>query len=270
MKRLVLLLPLTFACDTESASDPSAPMLMDTEAYLEQEVLVRVDNDDDGVARMLLADSFDLEELEHSDTLGVVRLRSQDELRGVKDLVADLEEDHRVVFAEPNYLARAMAISDDPYVSYQWHLDTMNVEQAWQYNTGAGVTVAVLDTGVKAGGPDGITRLLPGYDFYYNDADPSDRDGHGTLVASQIGQRTDNGKGLAGVAPDAAILPVKVMSDEGYGDINAIANGVVWAVEQGADVINMSLGSPYSSQTLKSACDYAYGQGVVVVAASGN
>ena len=270
MKRLVLLLPLSVACDAQTQEDPAAPALLDTEAYLEQEVLVRVDSGDDGVARMLLADRFELTELEHNETLGVARMVIDDEVRTVKALVAELEEDHRVVYAEPNYLARTMASTNDAYVSYQWHLDSLNVEQAWQYNTGAGITVAVLDTGVRSGGPDGITNLLSGYDFYYGDSDPTDNDGHGTFVASQIGQRTGNGTGVAGVAPDARILPVKVMSDQGYGDINAIANGVVWSAQQGADVINMSLGSPYSSRTLQQACDYAAEQGAVVVAATGN
>jgi len=258
MNRLVVLLPLSaIACATHTEEDATAPQLFDTEAYMEQEVLVRIDDGDDGVARMQLSDQFGLAELEHNETLGVARLLIDDDVRTVKQVIQTLEDDHRVVYAEPNYLAKSAAISNDDYVGYQWHLDQMNVAEAWGSVDGSGVTVAVLDTGVRDGGPDGIANLLDGYDFYYGDSDPTDNDGHGTFVASQIGQRTNNGTGLAGVAPGASILPVKVMSDNGYGDINAISNGVVWSAQQGADVINMSLGSAYSSQTMKQAVDYA-------------
>ena len=105
--------------------------------------------------------------------------------------------------------------------------------------------------GVRSDGPDGFDRLLNGYDFYYGDSDPTDYDGHGTFVAGTIAQSTDNGVGVMGIAPDASILPVKVLSDQGYGDISAISNGIIWSANQGAQVINMSLGSAYPSQTLE-------------------
>ena len=124
--------------------------------------------------------------------------------------------------------------------------------------------------GVRGGGPDGITTLLGGYDAYYDDDDPSDNDGHGTFVAGTIAQSTNNGRGVAGMAPGASILPVKVLSDQGFGDVRALANGIVYATDQGADVINMSLGSPSSSQTEYRAIQYAYDRDVVLVAASGN
>ena len=258
---------LLSACATSEG--PSGLSLLDTEAYVDREVLLSIDDGDDGVARMLVAEDFDLDELEGIDGIGVGRLQINGD-REVKAVVQALEDDHRVRFAEPNYIARTASITSDPYVDYQWNLDQMHVAEAWPTTTGEGVVVAVLDTGVKRGGPDGIAHLLSGYDFYNRDSDPTDGDGHGTFVAGTIGQTTNNGVGLAGVAYGASILPVKVMSDQGYGDISAIANGITWATDQGADVISMSLGSSYPSKTLEDACAYAYDRNVVVVAASGN
>lgn len=273
MPRAAMLAPslllLLVACGDAATSD--APVLADTEAYLDREVLVGMDDDPDGVARMRVQEEYGLRELDRIAALGVVRLSIEDE-RQVKEVAALLEDDASVRYAEPNYLARATSTTspDDPYLGYQWNLDQVDAKGAWAYGTGGGVIVAVLDTGVRSGGPDGIANLLSGYDFYNNDSNPSDGDGHGTFVAGTIGQRTDNGVGVAGLAPGVAILPLKVMSDDGYGDINSIANGLVWAADQGARVANMSLGSSSYSSTLKSACDYAHDRGVTLVAASGN
>jgi serine protease len=260
---LTALLTLAAGCD----GDAGAPSLEDTEAYIDRELLVAVAGDD--AVQLALERSHGLTELGRNDALGVALL-GFDAARSVREVVASLEDDHRVHFAEPNHLARATGQPTDPYAAYQWNLDALDVATAWEAGRGEGVVVAVLDTGVKGGGPDGITHLLSGYDFYYGDSDPSDRDGHGTFVASTIGQRTDNGVGVAGVAPGASILPVKVLSDNGYGDIHAIAQGITWAADQGADVINLSLGSASSSRTLEAACAYAVGKGAVLVAASGN
>jgi serine protease len=254
------------------ATDDLAPTFEDTEAYLDREVLVSIADNGDGVASMQIEKDFGLSTIAVIEEIGVTRLLidgGEDEAMAVKAMVNRLEGDHRIKFAEPNYLARSMAGTNDSYVSYQWNLEQVNAEEAWQYSTGAGTVVAVLDTGVSSG-PDGLTNLLQGYDFYYNDSDPSDRDGHGTFVAGTIAQNTNNNTGVAGLAFNASILPVKVLGDNGYGDINAISNGIVYAANQGADVINMSLGSAYPSSTMESACQYAYNQGTVVVAATGN
>ncbi|MCP4807256.1 MAG: peptidase S8 [Proteobacteria bacterium] len=265
---IALLLPtLLIGCATEEAD--LAPVLDDTEGYMDREILVAIDGADDGVVQVSLQKDFQLQPLHTNERIGVARLEIPEGQR-VKDVVALLGEDHRVQFAEPNYLVKGQGVSDDPYTGYQWNLDQINAWEAWDIADGSGTIVAVLDTGVSGGGPDGIDNVLQGYDFYYNDSDPSDRVGHGTFVASTIAQSTDNGKGVAGVAPGAAILPVKVLGDNGYGDVSAIANGITWATDEGADVINMSLGSAYGSQTEERACNYAYERGVVLVAASGN
>lgn len=262
-----LLLPGLVACATDEAD--LAPVLDDTEGYMDREILVAVDGGDDGVRQMELQRDFQLQPLTTNDRIGVARLEIPDGQK-VKDVVALLSEDHRVQFAEPNYLVKGQAVSNDSYGGYQWNLDQINAWEAWDRADGTGTIVAVLDTGVSSGGPDGFDNLLQGYDFYYNDYDPSDRVGHGTFVAGTIAQSTDNGVGVAGVAPGAAILPVKVLGDNGYGDVSAISNGITWATDEGADVINMSLGSAYASETERRACEYAYERGVVLVGASGN
>ncbi len=175
-----------------------------------------------------------------------------------------------------NLQATAFAEVNDPYRALQWHLDVIEAAPAWDLANGAGVLVAVLDTGlVRSGASDGIGCVEAGRDIVNDDDDPSDGNGHGTHVSGTLAQATDNGVGVAGVAYGACILPVKVLSDQGSGGFAGIAEGIYWAVDRGAQVINMSLGvsARYgitNDPVLDPALDYAYGRGVTVVAAAGN
>lgn len=173
---------------------------------------------------------------------------------------------------------RVKAFTNDPYYSQQWNLQPLsdsnkgsaNVEPAWGRSLGREVVVAVVDTGVKKGGTDlDAARVLQGKDFVNGDDDADDDNGHGTHVAGTIAQSTDNGRGVAGVAPDARILPVKVLDSFGAGFLSDIVEGIAWADSQGADVINMSLGLYEYSDALCQAVWTAY-QDTVVVAATGN
>lgn len=129
---------------------------------------------------------------------------------------------------------------NDPYYSFQWNLPMVQSEQAWDITAGSGVIVAVLDTGLKTGGaPDGIGCVSPGWDVVNNDSDPVDGDGHGTHVSGTVAQNTDNGTGVAGLAHDACVMPVKVLDDSGSGTSADLAEGVAYAVANGASVINM-------------------------------
>ena len=154
----------------------------------------------------------------------------------------------------------------------QWHLKTLNVPGAWTYATGAGVTVAVIDSGVDAGHKDLQGQVLPGLDLVDPGGDgDTDLVGHGTTVSALIAGRNDDDAGVVGIAPKAKILPVRVLDRENrYDDALIVAKGVRWAVDHGARVINLSLGGNGSSPALAAALDYAFAKDVVVVACTGN
>ena len=188
-----------------------------------------------------------------------------------------------IEYAELNYYAYAFFVPDDPLYSYQWHFnDTLagiNIEQAWDITTGdPNVIIAVLDTGVAyenfrnfQRAPDlANTRFVAGYDFVNNDKHPNDEEGHGTHVAGTLAQSTNNGLGIAGIAFGCSIMPVKVLSRRGEAPYTTIADGVYFAADNGADVINLSLGGPFDSDTLRDAVAYAYGKGVTIVCSAGN
>ena len=113
-------------------------------------------------------------------------------------------------------------------------------------------------------------QFVEGYDFVNHDAMPNDDQGHGTHVSGTIAESTNNGEGVAGLAFEAKIMPLKVLNSSGSGSSNDIAEAIRWAADHGANIINMSLGSPYPDQLMGSACEYAYKKGVTIVCAAGN
>lgn len=169
-------------------------------------------------------------------------------------------------------------VPNDPYYPYQWHLDQIGMPEAWTRQRGAGTVVAVIDTGVahRSEGrfmqaPDlGQTRFVDGYDFVRKDAHPDDEHGHGTHCAGTIAQSTHNEVGVAGVAPEATIMPLKVLDASGRGGWGAIAAAIRYAADHDANVISMSLGGGMPSRAVQRAIDYAHDKGVLVVAAAGN
>ncbi|SCF34743.1 type VII secretion-associated serine protease mycosin [Micromonospora mirobrigensis] len=154
----------------------------------------------------------------------------------------------------------------------QWQLEELRAETAWRTATGRGVTVAVIDSGVDGSHPDLAGQVLPGIDLVTpGGADEPDPVGHGTTVAGLIAGRRDDERGVVGLAPDAKILPVRVLDEENrYDDAMVVAKGVRWAVDNGARVINLSLGGSGDSPALAAAIDYAFARDVVVVACTGN
>ncbi len=194
---------------------------------------------------------------------------SLDEGASLDDALAALRARPDVLWAEPD-LPR-QAFSNDPLWNVQWNLEQLHAEQAWSMSTGSGVTVAVLDTGCTSGPDDGLTHLSPrGYDFVNGDDDASDDNGHGTHVAGTINQRTGNGVGVAGLAHQATILPIKVLDERGGGFMSDVLSGIEYAIEQGADIINLSLGGSSPSEIERQAMMDAMQAGVLIVAATGN
>lgn len=166
------------------------------------------------------------------------------------------------------------SISQDTLVDHQWALNILNATEAWNYATGEGVVVAVIDTGVDCGHPDLMSQTVPGYDTYTGNIimpgdDYSGPDSHGTHVAGIISAKKDNNEGIVGLAYDSKIMPIRVLF-EGSGSTLNVALGILWAAEHGADVINMSLGGAGFSKMLDEITSYAIENGVTVVSSSGN
>lgn len=175
-----------------------------------------------------------------------------------------------VAYVEPNYPIQIMEQPNDPDIPIQWHLEAIGAPAAWGVATGVGVVIAIVDTGVDPNEPDLKGKIVSGFDFVNEDAEPWDDQGHGTSVALIAAAAANNGYGGAGVAYDARVMPVKALSNTGSGTHAWVAKAIVWAADNGADIINLSVGGPYSSQTLQDAVSYAWRRGVLLVAAAGN
>ncbi len=186
---------------------------------------------------------------------------------------AVLEELRRrpdVHFAEPVVRVQALWLPDDPQFAQQWHLKAAGAPSAWDTTRGAGVTVAIIDTGVAPVDDLDPARLLPGHNFLTGGDDARDDHGHGTHVAGTVAQTTGNGIGVAGMAPLARLLPLKVLGADGSGTSVGIADAIRWAADHGARVLNLSLGGGARSAAMADAVHYARSRGCVVVCAAGN
>ena len=169
-----------------------------------------------------------------------------------------------------------VALTDVPNLGGNlWGLDNIDAPEVWNKGenfdgvTGVGAIVAVIDTGVDLDHPEFQGRITNGYDFVDNDNEADDGNGHGTHVAGTIGGAND-GTGITGVAPNALIMPIRVLGNNGYGYTSDIISGVYWSADNGADVINLSLGGGGYSQAMADAIAYASDLGSVVVMAAGN
>jgi serine protease len=191
----------------------------------------------------------------------------------IEAAIEELRLSPLVAEVSPNYLHHTSFTPNDPYYNqYQLNLRQIYLPQAWDLSTGQGAVVAVIDTGFRTSGmSDSPKNLLTGYDFWGGDSNPNDFIGHGTHVSNTVAERTDNGIGCAGAAFNARILPCKVFPDYDAGAYEGdIIDAINWAVDQGADVINMSLGGGgYVGQT-KTAINNAVDNECLVFVASGN
>ena len=220
---------------------------------------------------------------------GKVALYQILENKTVSEMVDKFKDKEEVEWIEPNYLLYTLAIPSDPDYTSQWGFVNLNMEAAWDKKKNSdSVTVAVIDSGIIPNHPDLVNNLLQGADFVggtnnaptedYNmtDSDPTDETtylnggSHGTHVAGIIGAVGNNNQGVTGVNWSTNILPIRVLGADGSGTNWDIAEGIYYAIDQGTDVINLSLGGPSESNLLKNAVDYAEQSGVITFAASGN
>src|SRR3990167_5801891 len=213
----------------------------------------------------------------------------------VDRVITDFQADSSVEYAEPNYVMRLAYTPNDEYFGYQWDLHNsnstntdINMPAAWDYdgsspNYGGGSSVvgAVVDTGVAYEDyDDGVTEYVKapdlantnftaGYDYVNDDTHSNDDHGHGTHVTGTIAQSTGNTTGVAGIAFNSTIMPIKVLDSSGSGALSDVAAGIDFARQNGADIINMSLEGSHSV-TLQQAVEDAAAAGVILVAATGN
>ena len=188
--------------------------------------------------------------------------------------------------------ARAATAPEDPLHRYQWGPRQVRAEQAWRRTRGSGAVIAIVDSGVDLDHPDLALNAVPGNTFLgcgdagcgdgdWESGPPDKADGHphGTHVAGIAAAVTNNGVGIAGVAPEAKLLAVRVMDGQGRGSFDDVARGIRWSVDHGADVVNLSLGAVPGAQAfvitgllteVRDAIAYANARGVTVVAAAGN
>lgn len=176
-----------------------------------------------------------------------------------------------VEFVEPNYKITNKYTVSDPRSKDQQGLAVANLAKAWDITFGdPNIVIGVIDTGIDMKHPDLKNKLVEGYNIIsQGKTPPMDDNGHGTHASGIAAADTNNKVGIAGTCPKCKIMPIKALDAKGSGDIFNVALGVIWAVDHGARVLNMSLGGP-KNETLKRAIDYALAKNVVVVTAMGN
>lgn len=180
-----------------------------------------------------------------------------------------------IIKNEPNYYVTALNNfpPDDPFYGQQWALPAIGVPQLWKdlsSDTTDDVIVAIIDSGICQDHPELENRIVSGYDYVEDDNLPQDDLGHGCGVAGIIASNTNNSIGIAGIAPNSKIMPLKVLNAQGIGTYSDVAEAIIYATDNGAHIINLSLGGVYQSALLQNAIDYAISNDVIVVAAAGN
>jgi serine protease len=282
MKLAIALAPVSILMMSAGAFADEAPPTPDSERVSESPTEILVD---------LRDDASDEDEREVEARLGM-HLRPNSEYARMHDklyvgevdpedlpaLIERLKGDPNVENVEPNFIFSAKKVPNDPLWDKQWSFRMIDAPTAWDSANGKGVVVAVIDTGVayedhqkfKRVEDLAETEFTRGYDFVDDDDHANDDHGHGTHVAGTIAQSTNNGIGVAGIAPKAKIMPLKVLNKYGMGTAADIADAIRFAADEGANVINMSLGGGGRSIVMESAVAYARKKGLIVVCAAGN
>jgi thermitase len=256
---------------TSMASDgeTQGPELKIAGEYAPDRILVRFKPGTRGEKEREVANRNGLEQIDEIPQIETKVLKIKDK-GNVAAKIRALSKNPNIIYAEPDYIVKAELVPNDPLYKDQYAHPYVKTPGAWDVTTGSSdVVVAVLDTGVKITHPDLLGRGVPGYDFVNNDNDPDDDGGHGTNVAGVVAANGNNEIGVAGMDWQVKIMPIKVLNFDGAGYHSDIINGVVWATDNGADVINMSFGGG-GTTAFHDAIKYSYGRGVVLVGSIGN
>jgi len=246
--------------------------------YIEKEVVIKFKENvtEEFIQAFLL--KYDLLSVKRRDHAIIIKSLNYD----IKDLIKILEDknnkDNKIIeYVEPHFvylsnnLGENFTPNDILYSEYQWNLPSILVEKGWSTTRGKDeVIIAVVDTGIDLDHPEFKDKLTEGYNVLKPNLPPMDDDGHGTHVSGIISANTNNQEGIAGITWYNKIMPIKVLDQSGAGTLFDVAEGIYWATEHGAKVINLSLGNYAESKYLLDAVKYAYSKDVVLVAASGN
>src|SRR5690242_15645359 len=198
----------------------------------------------------------------------VVQLPANANEHAVANLLAHNPD---IKFAEVDAVVSPSATTNDPLASSsEWQLAKINATTAWNTSTGAGITVAVLDSGVQSNHPDLQANLVPGWNVYNNNSSTNDVNGHGTAVAGTIAAVGNNGIGVVGVAYRARIMPVRMTDAACNTTLSLVASALTWAADHGADVANISYSNLYKSSTVIAAANYLRNKGGETVVSADN
>lgn len=254
-------------------------------------ILIKLRGDWDPDAARAYLESQNFTVLESNARLGIWRVASKHPLEAS---VESLQSQAEVLWAEQNGLVHASDfVPDDSfYAAWQDNLHLVGLEKAWEYSSGSGVVIAMIDSGIDLDHPDLIHQIwqntgevpgngldddhngyvddTQGWDFVHSDAVPQDDHSHGSHVAGIAAAETNNRTGIAGVSGGARLMALKALDQNGEGTWMDVSSAIVYSVDNGARIINMSFGSADSSQAIETAVEYAIGHGCLLVAAAGN
>lgn len=304
--------PKASASPQSSPSTPPASASTQTEVITSQNyntatLVAGLHFDQDRAAAEDIALRHNLTIDRYNDSIKIVVFNTQGQ--NVPELLQALSSEPALEYVEADQVAsqkpedekavsanfKAQAALNDTYFDQQYTLQAMNVPAAWEVTQGEGIVVAVIDTGVDLDHGDLKNRVVPGYDAFSQEEGDDAGDvsalnyvvssyKHGSHVAGVIAAEANNGKGIAGVAPQAKIMPVKIFADlsdiikslwapeedTSYTIVSILADGIVWSADHGADVINMSLAVSEESATIERAVKYALSKNISVIVAAGN
>ena len=274
MLALISILYIPDASRSVGAQAFNAPSVSDMEPEAAPgEYVITWQDDASTIVGLADIQASGIQVIDHIDAINVsvvtLPYTTSPQVQNTQPTLDALRHDPRVVTIEPNYFYETLTHPNDPNLDEQWGWNAINAYDAWHITMGnANVVVAVVDTGIQRDHPDLDSKILAGYDFVEGDTSPDDSVGHGTHVAGIAAAETDNNSFGAGACPLCTILPVRVIEDR-RGKLSDVVAGITYAADNGAQVINLSLGG-VKTVALENAVNYAWQKGAFLSCAAGN